>query len=117
MSKARIYHLRNKYGITEKQYNTLLHKQNGCCAVCERSASAFNKRLSVDHNHKTGVIRGLLCFFCNKFVIGRHTDAKLFERAGEYLKQSTGWVVPTQIKKRKKRKRGTRSRQRSKPIK
>ncbi len=54
-----------KYGITLEQYNTLLLKQNHCCAICCRHESEYSKRLSVDHCHKTGNIRGLLCTLCN----------------------------------------------------
>jgi Recombination endonuclease VII len=47
--------------------------QKGCCAICKRHESTFAKRLAVDHNHKTGRVRGLLCFRCNKFLVGRQT--------------------------------------------
>jgi len=51
----------------------LILKHGDQCAICKRPRSAFKNRLSVDHAHKTGRIRGLLCFFCNKRIIGRHT--------------------------------------------
>src|SRR5712671_223223 len=47
--------------------------QGACCAICRRSESGFKNRLSVDHNHKTHKVRGLLCFFCNKYRVGRNT--------------------------------------------
>lgn len=47
--------------------------QEGKCAICKRHESEFKRRLSVDHNHKTGKVRGLLCFQCNKFKVGRNT--------------------------------------------
>lgn len=46
---------------------------NNQCAICKRHESEFKKRLAVDHSHKTGRVRGLLCFYCNKFRVGRHT--------------------------------------------
>lgn len=57
-----------KYGITIKQYNKMFNLQHGCCAVCNKHQSTFEKRLAVDHNHKTGKIRGLLCAGCNANV-------------------------------------------------
>jgi hypothetical protein len=68
--KQREWKLKNKYGITFKEYNTMLEKQNGACAIC---GEIKNETLAVDHNHKTGEIRGLLCAHCNH-VIGFAKD-------------------------------------------
>ena len=57
--------LKNKYGITEEDYDNFYVEQNGCCAICNKHQSKINRRLSVDHNHKTGKVRGLLCDNCN----------------------------------------------------
>lgn len=65
------YYLR-KYGISYDQREGMYNLQNGRCAICERPESDFSKRLAVDHNHKSGKVRGLLCFRCNKFTVGRH---------------------------------------------
>lgn len=59
------------YGITLKQYDELFRKQKACCAICGRHDSQFKKRLGVDHDHKTGIIRGLLCTGCN-IVLGHY---------------------------------------------
>ncbi len=53
--------------------NELIAKHGNHCAICKKSRSEFKNSLSVDHAHKTGRIRGLLCFRCNKFLLGRHT--------------------------------------------
>lgn len=97
--------LKHHYGIGTVEYDTLLLKQGGCCAVCLKPSSAFTKRLAVDHDHKSGRIRGLLCTFCNRTVIGRHRDPELLKRAGCYLEQGTEWFVPQKKKTRKRRKR------------
>jgi hypothetical protein len=55
------YHVR-QYGISAAEYDALLKKQNGACAVCRRRSK---ERLCVDHCHLTGMIRGLLCRRCN----------------------------------------------------
>jgi hypothetical protein len=57
-------HLRRVFDLTGAQYQALLEAQGGGCAVCGRVPRA-GRSLHVDHNHKTGVVRGLLCFRCN----------------------------------------------------
>lgn len=58
--------LRNRYGITEHEYNNLLATQDGVCAICKREEKDKRlKYLSVAHCHKTGRVRGLLCNSCN----------------------------------------------------
>lgn len=52
-----------KYGITAEQYNQMFATQDGVCAICGRPPKT--KRLHVDHDHKTGKIRSLLCMMCN----------------------------------------------------
>ena len=94
--------LKRKYGISLEQFDILLEKQEHRCAVCLKHSSEHKTKFHVDHNHKTGEIRGLLCNFCNRRVVGRHTNPDIFERAAAYLRQGTGWIVPPK-KKRKKR--------------
>jgi Recombination endonuclease VII len=52
----------------------LVNKHGNKCAICNKPGSAFKKKLAVDHAHKSGRIRGLLCFYCNRYVLGRHTQ-------------------------------------------
>jgi hypothetical protein len=112
VKKTRNQYLLRRYGITEEDYDKLFHKQQGLCAVCGRPASSFSIRLSVDHDHKTGHVRGLLCKYCNRYVVGRHrkdSGAALLKAAYEYLNADyPGWIVPK--KKKKKKKHGRRKR-------
>lgn len=107
-------HLKRIFGITTDQYDDLLEKQKYCCAICGKHQKEFNKRFSVDHAHTKsdwvpeGMIRGLLCFSCNHLVVGRHTDARIFENAANYLRQHTEWKVPDNMIKGPKRKRKSR---------
>ena len=103
-NRIRQAYLLRRFGITEEQYEELLNKQDGRCAVCLRHQSDFSRRMAVDHNHKTGEIRGLLCNFCNHRVVGKHNDSELLRRAADYLERTTGWRVP-QRKRRKRRRR------------
>lgn len=98
-------YLQKTYGISLEQYNQLLKSQNNCCAICHKSPEQEGRNLAVDHDHRSKEIRGLLCFKCNHYVIGRHRDPDLLERAAEYLRKHTGWFVPIKKKKRKKRRK------------
>ena len=51
----------------------LAEKHGNKCAICNKPREAFKNSLSVDHNHQTDRIRGLLCYRCNKFRVGRNT--------------------------------------------
>lgn len=82
------YHLRQTFGITLEDYDQMLDEQNGVCAICgkpETSTSRYGnvKRLSVDHDHKTGKIRSLLCDICNK-NLGVYENGK--EQFEDYLR-------------------------------
>lgn len=99
---ARSGHLKRRFGITIEQYNELLEKQAGGCALCAKSPDKEGQSLAVDHDHHTGEIRGLLCRYCNHRVIGRHRDADLLRRMAEYVERHTGWFVPPKQKKRRK---------------
>jgi len=70
--KWRKYDLK-RYGITPEQYDEILAAQNCCCAICGIEESKLPRRLFVDHDHKTGKVRGLLCSNCN-FVLGYSKD-------------------------------------------
>lgn len=100
---ARERRLLSIYGITEVQYEELLKKQDFRCAICRREASVFNKRLAVEHSHKTKMIRGLACTYCNRYLIGRHNDPVLLRHIADYISQDTGWKVPDKKKKKRKR--------------
>src|SRR5882672_9589375 len=104
---SRARHLLKKFGITEEQYDELDRKQQGCCAVCGRHSDRFKVRLSVDHDHDTGEIRGLLCINCNRYIVGRHRREKgsaLLLSAYKYLKAVyPGWIVPPKPKRKRKK--------------
>ncbi len=81
------YNLKHRYGITLKDYEFLYEKQKGCCAICGRHSSEFKRRLAVDHNHKTGKVRGLLCVNCNRFLGLVKESRGLLLKMILYLKQ------------------------------
>lgn len=57
---------RRKFGISTEIYEKMLEEQGGVCDICKRPPK--NNRLSVDHDHDTGAIRGLLCPPCNRSI-------------------------------------------------
>ncbi len=57
--------LKNLYGLTLDDYNRMFVKQKGCCAICGMHQSKQDRLLAVEHNHKTGQVRGLCCVTCN----------------------------------------------------
>ena len=77
--------LRVLYGITYDQYDALVRKQRGLCAVCKQPPR--NKYgLCVDHCHKKGHVRGLLCAGCNTALGVLERDKKWMTAALKYLK-------------------------------
>jgi len=93
-SRDRNTMLIRNYGITLKEYNIMFTKQNGVCDICnqpEISVTRWDpdkiKSLAVDHNHTTGVVRGLLCGKCNT-ALGIFNDSiNELEKAINYLRR------------------------------
>jgi len=76
--------LRAKYGITKEEYDALLADQSGVCYIC--GGKSGKKRLAVDHDHKTGEVRGLLCKRCNRMLGYYRDESNTFARAALYLR-------------------------------
>lgn len=72
------------FGISVSQYFALLEAQNGSCAICHGQCAA-KQRLSIDHDHATGKLRGLLCNDCNT-TLGKFNESPArFRAAASYL--------------------------------
>lgn len=82
-------HVQRTYGLSEGEYDRLYRFQRGRCALCG-IASGRRKRLAVDHDHKTGAVRGILCTDCNRIVLGRlaRDSPVFFLRGLAYLEDS-----------------------------
>lgn len=75
------------YGLAPGEYDALLAKQGGACAICRGKPRRL--RLAVDHDHTTGRVRGLLCKRCNHDLLGAaHDDPAILRRALEYLESA-----------------------------
>lgn len=55
--------------MTVEWYDLKLAEQGGHCATCPRRPGGT--RFAVDHNHRTGQVRGVLCYVCNRLILGR----------------------------------------------
>jgi Recombination endonuclease VII. len=86
--KTKKYQLKSKYNMTLEEYDKLVEFQQNGCAICRQLVTS-ERKLAVDHNHKTGEIRGLLCFKCNSLIGLANDDEDLLWKAMEYLKRTT----------------------------
>ena len=75
------------YGLAPGEYERMYKEQGGTCAICQR-ATGKTKRLAVDHDHDTGLVRGLLCGPCNQMVGYFRNSPEAFRRAAEYLERA-----------------------------
>lgn len=88
----KLYH---RYGIRLAEYERLLAKQNGVCAICGKPEVKMQARkkggakvvdsLQVDHDHITGKVRGLICWKCNVSIVKLLDNRELSEKAAKYL--------------------------------
>lgn len=72
----------NRYGLHPDDFLELLEFQDGCCAIC-RQAGGLD--LQIDHDHKTGEVRGLLCRPCNNLIALARDRVHILDSAGSYL--------------------------------
>lgn len=91
--------VKSQYGLAEGQYEILYQWQDGKCFICRRATGA-SRRLSVDHDHKSGLVRGLLCRPCNSLLGHGRDDPEFFRRVIKYLAfppafEAIGEVRPT----------------------
>ena len=85
-----IYHnrcrqLKRDYGITEEDVRFMMDIQKGICLICQGSLDRHGKGYFIDHCHTTGLVRGLLCGYCNSAIGFFQDDIGSLKRAVEYL--------------------------------
>lgn len=79
---------RRKYGVTRDDFETMMTRQDGRCAICRRPPG--EKALAVDHCHADLKVRGLLCASCNNGLGRFGDDPEVLDRAAAYLRGSWG---------------------------
>ncbi len=84
-TSVREWNLQHNYKISLIEFNEMFILQDGRCAICKRHQSELSKALHVDHDHKTGDVRGLLCAHCNLALGGFRDDMSRLKQAIVYL--------------------------------
>jgi hypothetical protein len=80
-------HLLVHHGLTKEDYEEMLAGQNNRCAICAREFGS-NLRPVVDHDHENGLIRGLLCYRCNRKLSKDIHESFRDERHRKYLENA-----------------------------
>lgn len=75
----------SKYQITEEQFNKMFEEQEGCCAICRKHQTQFDRSLAIDHCHQTTTVRGLLCTKCNLMLGYAEDNIGILAAAIKYL--------------------------------
>ena len=73
--------------LTQQEYDDKFKTQKGCCAICGVTQTKLNRALAVDHDHKTGKVRGLLCAKCNYVVGAIESNGDRIPKAKVYLEK------------------------------
>jgi hypothetical protein len=81
----RVIQVETTYGLSESGYMSLINSQNNLCAICGRKDET--RVLCVDHDHKTGAVRGLLCNNCNIGLGNLKDDVQILQSAIGYLQK------------------------------
>lgn len=89
LARGRVRYRERYYGLSAFQFDELLARQKGVCAICSQPETHLRRGrplpLCVDHCHKTGRVRGLLCHECN-WALGKFKDSQeLLQKALNYL--------------------------------
>lgn len=81
--RVRDFTLQKNYGMTIDEYESMAERQNGVCAIC--LGQSKDGILRVDHDHQTGVVRGLLCDTCNRSLGLLGDSSEILRKAADYL--------------------------------
>ena len=93
-ASRRGYHIKRRYGLSFDEWQAMLKAQDGCCKICGQPGKltkSGRSYLHVDHNHKTGKVRGLLCARCNLLIGYMEADGwmKQLWEAENYLEDNS----------------------------
>lgn len=81
------WYIKYTYNLSIEQYEKIAKTQNFSCGICKKPQDKLSKRFAVDHDHKTGQIRGLLCHQCNAGLGNFHDNIQFLVKATAYLKR------------------------------
>ena len=97
-AKVAVYARRNsvryRYGLSFEQYDSLMRLQGNSCRLCEVPATELKRNLDVDHCHRTGKVRSLLCSRCNRLIaLAEKSGISILDKAKTYLEQHYASLV------------------------
>ena len=78
----RVWYYKTYFNLTLEELQKIIDYQNGCCAMCGRPVPI---RPNLDHRHADGLIRGILCWLCNRLLGMAHDNPELFKQGIAYL--------------------------------
>ncbi len=84
---VRKHKLKVKYGITPEDFGLMFDEQGGVCGICPRPLEVGSYKTHVDHDHKTGRVRGLLCLQCNTALGKLGEDESIILSMLEYVRK------------------------------
>lgn len=88
---SRMAQIKYKFNIIEQELRDMMDKQKGLCLICNDSLTDPKRhrlnQFNIDHNHKTGEVRGLLCSKCNTGLGYLKDNPKILREAADYLEQ------------------------------
>jgi len=85
LAKALKRRLKKEYGISFEEYMNIIERQSGVCAICGKTPFQISGKMCLDHCHKTGKIRGVLCTLCN-------TGIGMFNDSEDNLKEAINYL-------------------------
>ena len=85
MNRSHRAGIKRKFGMSEEEYIKMSDAQDNRCAICGVHQLELDRKMAVDHSHKTGKIRGLLCMHCNVGIGYLKDSVDLLEKAQKYL--------------------------------
>ena len=88
--ESRDSYLKRNYGIDQEEYELMLEEQDERCAICRKLPQVKNNEpeiLSVDHCHRSGEVRGLLCRKCNSLIGLANDSTEILMQAIQYLQR------------------------------
>jgi hypothetical protein len=83
-ARAKDNYLKRTYGVTLAEWLTVFAYQGEVCAICGKAGTG-KRAPHTDHDHKTGLFRGIVCFFCNAYLLRQRVTPELLRRAADYL--------------------------------
>jgi len=87
--KMRQYHIKWKYGMSSDEHDRLFEKQGCACAACGTTEPLTKNKWHIDHDHKTGKVRGVLCHPCNTAAGVAGDDPVRLRAIADYLESSS----------------------------